>query len=186
MAQLSNSANAFATSNAAITDALLNSVSGVSVSTITRSGTTATVTTARNHGFANGASVTISGATQTEYNGTFTITWISNTSFSYPVAENPPSPATGNYTATIPGNPQLIASIIRSGTTATVTLNNHGYANGQTVTITGATQAQYNGTFSITMIDNNHFSYAVVEGPISPAGGGTAKSGLDHTKYCGV
>ncbi|MFC6518396.1 hypothetical protein ACFQAT_00190 [Undibacterium arcticum] len=177
VAQLSNSANAFATSNAAITDALLNSVSGVSVSTITRSGTTATVTTARNHGFANGASVTISGATQTEYNGTFTITWISNTSFSYPVAENPPSPATGNYTATIPGNPQLIASIIRSGTTATVTLNNHGYANGQTVTITGATQAQYNGTFSITMIDNNHFSYAVVEGPISPAGGGTAKVG---------
>lgn len=179
VAQLSNSANAFATSNTAITDALLNSVSSVSVSSITRSGTTATVTTASSHGFANGASVTVSGATQTEYNGTFTITLISSTSFSYTVAESPPSPTTGSFTATIPSNPQLITSITRSGTTATVTLNGHGYANGQAITITGATQAQYNGTFTITKIDNNQFSYTVVEGPISPAGSGTVTVGAN-------
>lgn len=177
VAQLSDSANAFATSNTALTASLLGAVSGVSVSSITRSGTTATVTTSSAHGFANGASVTISGATQPEYDGTFSITYISTTQFKYTVVENPPATATGSFTVTVPGSPQLITSITRSGTTATVTLNGHGFASGQSITITGATQAEYNGTFTITKIDNDSFSYSVVEGPTSPAGGGTATVG---------
>lgn len=179
VAQLSNSANAFATSNTAITSTLLGATSGISVSAITRSSTTATVTTSTNHGFVNGASVTISGATQSEYNGTFTIAYISATKFSYTVAENPPTTATGSFTVSTPGNPQLITSITRSGTTATVTLNGHGYITGQKITITGATQVEYDGTFAITKIDNNTFTYTVVEGPSSPAGSGTATVGAN-------
>ena len=177
-ATLSNSVNAFATTNALITDAMLSSINSVSVSSITRSGTTATVTTGSNHGFATGDSITISGANQTEYNGQKALINVTSpTSFSFTVVEYPPSPATGAFTASIAGAPQAVSpnSITRSGSLATVTLPGHGYVTGQSVTITGATQAQYNGTFTVTVIDANSFSYTVVEGPVSPAGGGTAK-----------
>lgn len=68
---------------------------GRSVSSITRSSTTATVTTAQAHGYQTGASVKISGATQTEYNGVFTITVTSTTTFTYTVSGSPATPATG-------------------------------------------------------------------------------------------
>jgi hypothetical protein len=71
----------------------------VSVVSITRSSTTATVT-ATGHGFRNGASVTIAGATQTDYNGAFTITLVDADTFTYTVANSPASPATGTITAT--------------------------------------------------------------------------------------
>lgn len=54
--------------------------------TITRSGTTATATsTTQPHGFTNGQVVPIKGADQAEYNGDKTITWISDTKFSFTV-----------------------------------------------------------------------------------------------------
>src|SRR3990167_340029 len=43
-------------------------------------------------------------------------------------------------------------SITRSGTTATVTHRNHGLANGATVAIRGATQDEYNGTYTISNV----------------------------------
>ena len=70
----------------------------LSITGITRSGSVATATTASAHGQANGASVTISGATQTEYNGTFVITVLSATTFSYTVSGTPATPATGTIT----------------------------------------------------------------------------------------
>lgn len=73
--------------------------SQVSVSSITRSGTTATVTTGAAHGFSDGAPVKISGATQSDYNGTFQIAYISTTSFSIEVANSPATPATGTILA---------------------------------------------------------------------------------------
>lgn len=69
------------------------------VTSITRSGSVATVTTPYDHGFSTGQSITISGATQTEYNGTFTITVIGATSFTYTVTGTPATPATGTITA---------------------------------------------------------------------------------------
>lgn len=179
VSSLTDSANAFAATNSAITDAMLNSSNSTAVSSIVRSGTTATVTTGANHGFASGDSVTISGANQAEYNGRKDlIVKLDNTSFSFTVAEYPPSPATGSFTASIPGNPLGVTAITRSGGVATVTLPGHGYVNGQSITIAGATQTQYNGTVQITLIDANTFSYPVVEGPVSPSGSGTAKVGI--------
>jgi len=66
----------------------------VTISTITRTGGTATVTTAAAHGYSTGDSITIDGAVQDDYNGTFTITKIDATSFSYSVANTPATPAT--------------------------------------------------------------------------------------------
>ena len=69
-----------------------------SVSTLTRSGTLATVTTAANHNYVNGAVVTIDGATSdpTLWNGTFSVTVTSATQFTYVMTGTPAvSPATG-------------------------------------------------------------------------------------------
>lgn len=63
------------------------------------------------------------------------------------------------------------ASITRSGTTATVTQNGHGYVNGQQVVVFGADQADYNGTFTITNVTANTFDYEVANSPATPATG---------------
>ena len=68
----------------------------LSVTSITRTGTTATVTTASTHNLFNGASITISGANETDYNGTFTIDVVTSlTEFEYTVSGSPATPATG-------------------------------------------------------------------------------------------
>lgn len=65
------------------------------VTSITRSGSTATLTASAAHGLSSGETVVVSGATQTEYNGTFVITVTSTTVFTYTVAGTPATPATG-------------------------------------------------------------------------------------------
>ena len=67
---------------------------------ITRSGNVATVTTASDHHWASGVSVTIAGATQPEYNGIFSITATEVDEFQYTVSGTPATPATGTITAT--------------------------------------------------------------------------------------
>jgi hypothetical protein len=73
----------------------LGQIRGAAVSSLTRSGGTATLTTSTPHGFATGQKVVISGATQTDYNGAFTVTVTSTTQFTYTVANSPATPATG-------------------------------------------------------------------------------------------
>lgn len=69
------------------------------VSSLTRSGTIATVTTATAHNLASGLSVVISGATESDYNGTFTISVTGSDSFTYTVQNSPTTPATGTISA---------------------------------------------------------------------------------------
>jgi hypothetical protein len=70
------------------------------ISTITKSGTTATLTTATAHGLVTNNRVTISGATSSEYNGTYVITVTGATTFTYTMASVPAANATvvGTYT----------------------------------------------------------------------------------------
>ena len=72
--------------------------SGLSVTSITRSGSTATVTTANNHNLAAGTTVTIAGASQAEYNITATISNVTANTFDYEVTGTPATPATGTVT----------------------------------------------------------------------------------------
>jgi uncharacterized phage protein gp47/JayE len=67
--------------------------------TITRVGSTATVTSISNHNLATGVSVTIAGASQSEYNITTIISVISNNQFTFQVSGSPATPATGAITA---------------------------------------------------------------------------------------
>lgn len=69
---------------------------GGTVSSITRSGAVATLTTAAAHNLVVGDKVVISGATETEYNGTITVVSVpTTTTFTYAVSGTPTTPATG-------------------------------------------------------------------------------------------
>lgn len=69
------------------------------LTSITRAGATATVTTAAAHGLATGAWVDVVGAAQAEYNGIFQITVTGASTYTYAVTGTPASPATGTLTA---------------------------------------------------------------------------------------
>src|SRR5574341_1220814 len=91
-----------------VTDADYPGWSTVSVTSITRVGSTATVTLASAVNWQDNQQVIIAGATQTEYNGTFTLNMTSTTTFTYTVTGTPATPATGTITAksgitTVPG-----------------------------------------------------------------------------------
>jgi hypothetical protein len=95
--QLSGQAGALV----ALLDALLvNGYNSVSVSSITRSGSTVTVTTTAAHGFGIKQVARIQGAAQTEYNGKWKVaTVIDSTHFTFDIgAATPASPATGTIT----------------------------------------------------------------------------------------
>lgn len=65
------------------------------ITSITRSSSTATVTTTSSHGLASSDIVKISGATETEYNGNQTITVTGASTFTYTVTGTPATPASG-------------------------------------------------------------------------------------------
>jgi hypothetical protein len=70
------------------------------ISSITRVGTLATLTTATAHNLITGNRVTISGASSSEYNGTYVITKTGANTFTYTMASTPAANATvvGSYT----------------------------------------------------------------------------------------
>lgn len=75
---------------------------------------------------------------------------------------------------TTPGKITIASTAIAltsSGTTATATLAGHGLSTGDSVTITGASQANYNGTFTITVISSSTFTYTMIGSAASPATG---------------
>lgn len=68
------------------------------VTSITRSGDTAIVTTPAEHGYVTGADITLTGAVETAYNGRVNITVLDAFRFSYAVYGTPTTPATGTIT----------------------------------------------------------------------------------------
>jgi hypothetical protein len=217
----------------------------VAISTITRVGTLATLTTSSSHGLATGKQVSITGCTPSAYNGVYTITVLNSTSFTYTMASVPASNATvvGSYEIGITtpvntlmnyteigtyklfavagsiiyeakANPAVrvftgvqsdkiqsvnitntgghflvacngvdpvmiydgtrwfyvattttasaISSIARTSPSATATVTTataHGLVTGNRVTITGASEATFNGTFVITVTGGSTFTY---------------------------
>lgn len=80
------------------------SVAGQTISSLVNTGspaTTAVLTTSTPHGLSDGAYITVSGATPTNYNGSYNITFINTTSFSYVMVSNPGGSAStvGSYVA---------------------------------------------------------------------------------------
>ena len=74
--------------------------------------------------------------------------------------------------ATVTTNTTTVSSLSRSGTTATAnTSAAHNLATGMTVTIAGADQTDYNGAYTITVVDADTFTYTVANSPSTPATG---------------
>lgn len=61
----------------------------------------------------------------------------------------------------------------RSGTTVTVNATTHGYVTGDWVTVTGITETAFQGTFSVTRINDNVFQYTTISSG-TLTGSGTA------------
>ena len=101
-----------------------------SVASITRSGTTATVTTASDHSLATGLEVTISGANETAYNGTFEVIVTARDQFTYTVSGSPSTPATGTISAS---SDYAVVSV-----TASVTGDAGNLAGGATLSLASA------------------------------------------------
>lgn len=79
------------------------------------------------------------------------------------------TPPIGTQSITI-GASKTISSLTSVSTTATATCTSHGLNTGAEVNIVGATPAAYNGTYIITVVDANTFTY-VFAGGTSPATG---------------
>lgn len=80
------------------------------------------------------------------------------------------------FTAGDNGDPVTVSSLTSNGTapsiTATVTATAHGFSTGDRITIVGAAQDAYNGTFTIAKVDADSFTYRIVSGtPATPATG---------------
>lgn len=239
-----------------------------SISSLTRTGTTATAVTTSEHLLATGMTVTISGADQTDYNGSVEIVVVDATTFTYTVSGSPTTPATGTilvasdsayvavtstgfgqsnnqvsgtqltlssvvsgvsntayvsfdeigsgsdaesddryrervlyryqnpialfneaaiktevfkragttrawvFSAGTARDPQAVSGITRSGSIATVvTAANHYLESGQSVTIEGADQSGYNGTFKVLTINDTTFAMIVDSATTTPATG---------------
>lgn len=76
-----------------------------------------------------------------------------------------------------------VQSITRSSTTATVIRPAHGYINGTTITIAGADQSAYNGSFTITYVDADTFTYTVSGSPATPATGTITSSAAGQSVW---
>lgn len=68
----------------------------INVSSITRAANVATATTAVGHGYVVDDAITVFDVEEPEYNGTFLVTAVTATTFTYEVAGDPASPATIN------------------------------------------------------------------------------------------
>lgn len=98
---------------AIITRAGLTIGAKLSITGITRSGSTATATTAANHNLFAGLWVDILGADQGEYNGSFEITGTPNPDeFTYEVEGTPTTPATGTIQYYVNQIPRALADSI--------------------------------------------------------------------------
>jgi hypothetical protein len=78
-----------------------------------------------------------------------------------------------------PATAVAVTSITSVGTLATATAPNHGLLSGQLTTISGATPIAYNGTYTVTVIDVNHFTYVFAGSATSPATGTIVSRGED-------
>jgi hypothetical protein len=66
---------------------------------------------------------------------------------------------------------QESVAITRSGATATVTHASHGLSSGSKIKVKGAAEIEYNGIYTISIIDSNSYSYTVSGTPATPATG---------------
>jgi uncharacterized phiE125 gp8 family phage protein len=90
----------------------------------------------------------------------------------YPSTRDVPNAVIVRFVAGYAGTAVTVASLTQTAGLATATVTaGHGLTNLQQVTIAGATQAGYNGTFTATVVSATVFTFAVAAATVSPATG---------------
>jgi hypothetical protein len=153
------------------------------MSAATWSGGTATVTTSAAHGLSTGYSTTITNASPSAWNGTYVVTVVDATHFTFTLAANPGTYVLGgqvSYPLT------WVNSASWSGGVVTITTAaSHKLVTNQYVTISSIYPYAYNGTYRVTVIDTTHFSYALTNPSVNPgsyvSGGLVAIAGATST-----
>jgi hypothetical protein len=150
---------------------------------------TATVTTSIAHDFLVGQTINIVGVTGTGWNGNKVVTAVTATTITFArgtIAANGTTSstsfaqATGSLSTSFRNtfsvlSTATITSLTESGTTVTVTTAvTHFFTVGQQVTISNASVSGYNGTFTITAVTGNTFTYTAASSGLANATGGTA------------
>jgi hypothetical protein len=150
---------------------------------------TATVTTSSAHDFLVGQTINIIGVTGTGWTGNKVITAITSTTITFArgtitangtTSSSSFAQATGSLSTSFRNIFQVlstvnISSLAESGNTVTVTTTTaHNFSTGQSVTISGASVSNYNGTFTITGVTSNTFTVTNSTSGLANATGGTA------------
>ncbi|HEY6898898.1 MAG TPA: hypothetical protein VI279_16685 [Rhodocyclaceae bacterium] len=156
---------------------------------LSRSGTTVTGTTTTSLGLGSPKDVvSITGTPYADYNSVWDVDYPgSGNTFTFSVTETPATPATGTMTvAAGSAVTQTASSATLSNGVVTINLSNHGLANGQQATISGATlsAAMSGSTTEQVVSDWAQVGSATVTsganssstGPTSTAAGATASS----------
>lgn len=81
---------------------------------------------------------------------------------------------------------QTVSALTSDGTTATAVVPNHGFSDGDPVLMAGATETDYNGTFNITYVDENTFTYIMAADTTSPATGSPTATGYTESYFPAV
>jgi hypothetical protein len=158
----------------------LQSFTSLTTTGTTTADTIATAVTPTAHGLVTGDTIVINGAIQPAYRGTVIIKGVVNpTTFTYRTTAVPTAAAATGYpfwfrprfTPSFNGGP--ISALTATGATATmVTQASHGLATNDIVTISGANEVAYNGSFAVTVVSGTTFTYATNGAPsASPATG---------------
>lgn len=166
----------------------------VTVTGITFVGNIATVN-ATAHGFIQGQSIIVSGANPTIYNGSFSVSLVTNAdTFTYVLPSTPASVPTGTivaktltaYEVTYPNKKVLNATFTKSGNVVTVTSPDHGVIAGRYVQLTGAVQTGYNGWFLVNSVTKNTLTVTNSAVLSSPATGTTLLHVTDYMSDTGL
>jgi len=78
------------------------------------------------------------------------------------------------------------SNLTSSSGIATCTITAHGFSDGDTVTVAGANQSQYNGDQVVTISDANTFTYPIDDTPVSPATGTITATGYTESYFAFV
>ena len=153
------------------------------ISAASWSSSVATITTSAAHGLSTGYSVTISNASPVGWNGTYVVTVIDDTHFSYALATNPGTWVSGGQVS----HPLswINTASWSSGIVTIATASSHKLTTNQYATIANVYPSGYNGTYRVTVIDDTHFSYALSNPATDPgyyiSGGTVAIAGMTST-----
>ena len=143
----------------------------------------ATITTSAAHGLSTGQSVSVSNVSPSAWNGTYVVTVIDATHFSYTLAASPGAYVSGGQVSSALS---WVNSASWSGGIVTMaTAAAHNLVSNQYVTISGILPSGYNGTYRVTVIDATHFSYPLTNPATNPgayvSGGLVAVAGITST-----